>query len=96
MKEYSSTYKQKPFVGQKDLNLTNAYLARLYTILFHYQANYPVSRKQRTNLEECFDNFIDASLYWGLIDFNSETAKYLQEQIDFPRETYVRELNNKK
>jgi len=71
-------------------------ILELYTILFHYQANYPVSRKQRTNLEECFDNFIDASLYWGLIDFNSETAKYLQEQIDFPRETYVRELNNKK
>jgi len=66
-------------------------ILHVYAILFHYHTENPVYGYDRFIMEECFDQFTYVSLYYGLVDFNSETAKYLQEQIDIPRKSYLRE-----
>mmetsp|Transcript_5899 Transcript_5899/g.7733 ORF Transcript_5899/g.7733 Transcript_5899/m.7733 type:complete len:225 (-) Transcript_5899:515-1189(-) len=64
-------------------------ILHVYAILFHYHTQNPVHSYDRFYVECAFDRFIYISLYWGLIDFNGETAKYLQEQIDIPRKSYL-------
>jgi len=66
-------------------------ILHVYAILFHYHTQNPVHSYDRFYVECAFDRFIYISLYWGLIDFNGETAKYLQEQIDIPRKSYLQE-----
>jgi len=66
-------------------------ILHIYAILFHHNTENRIRCSERFSMEESFDRFIYGSLYWGLLDFNSETAKYLQEQIDIPRNSYLRE-----
>mmetsp|Transcript_14671 Transcript_14671/g.16633 ORF Transcript_14671/g.16633 Transcript_14671/m.16633 type:complete len:147 (+) Transcript_14671:1426-1866(+) len=64
-------------------------ILHVYAILFHYQTRNPVERIERYALESTFGHFIYASLYWGLLDFNGESATYLKEQIDIPKKSFL-------
>jgi len=69
-------------------------ILHVYAILFHYQTRNPVERIERYALESTFGHFIYASLYWGLLDFNGESATYLKEQIDIPRKSFLETIED--